>query len=103
MSLAASCWRKSVNELAGMEEESSRRSSAAGVPLASRLAPLALKLWAQPLPGAPLLPHGQGVVCEPSSPSPKQNVEYGGWRSRTKASVERFVSPPTRLFASLEK
>jgi uncharacterized membrane protein YfcA len=39
-------------------------------PVAFRLAPLVVMLFAQPLPAMPLLPHGQAVPV----PSPKQNA-----------------------------
>ena len=40
----------------------------ASAPVAARFAPLTLNEFAQPLPAAPVLPHGQAVP----EPSPKQ-------------------------------
>src|SRR5688572_1275450 len=47
------------------------------VPLAARCPPAGNTEFAQPLPAAPLLPHGQGTT----EPSPKQNGIGGGTRS----------------------
>src|ERR1700716_3428550 len=62
------------------------------VPLPARCAPLAFTEFAQPLPAAPELPHGQAVPL----PSPKQNgvdgVDGGASTSCTPLNVAKLVN-----------
>src|SRR5206468_1082659 len=70
-------------------------------PLATSSAPpVPAEFW-QPWPEEPLFAHGQAAIVP--SPGQKDTNDEGSPRSRTKMSVQPFVSLATRFQASLSK
>src|SRR5687768_3365337 len=92
-------------DVAGMPDALNTTPSGCVAPEATTTPPAGTDELAQPRPKAPLLPHGHGVVCCASMPSPAQNAPNAtaGAQSTTKPSHAAFVSPATSIVASPQK